>query len=393
MNSKERVRIAFEHKEPDRVPVTELYINGPVASDVLGREAWVGWGGYVRAEVYTRMLLEGRADEFHHKEVRDLVDLYRQLELDTLMIERPPLKRPLVPTVLEENVWKYEDPESGHWHIVRYCPDTDMYHELDSNIAQGGMAAFEEYVKLLESDPVDLDKWSFDQADYTMATCGADKFVMAVVEIDFPPMSFAGWGRVFLEAIIDRPDLVERYLDYRVRKGLEFIEKYAAMGVDAVFDGEDLAGTQGPLFSPACYRKFYMPRFRRLIEACHKHGMLYVRHTDGNIMSFADDFLVETGIDAYHSIDPGAGMDIGLIKRRYGDRVTLWGNVDCGPTMTYGSPEDVVRATREVIRIASPGGGHVLTTSNTIHSNIPTANYLAMLEAAREFGRYPIDLA
>jgi hypothetical protein len=338
------------------------------------------------------MLIEGRVDEFYHKEVRDQVDLYRQLELDTVMIERPPLKELVVPTVVGENTWRYDDPASGIWNVITYCPDTDLYHEVDSSITRGGLRALEDYVKLLESDAIDLDRWSFEQADYIVETCGQDKFLTAVVEIDFPPMSFASWGTVFMECMIDRPDLVERYLDYRVRKGLKFIEKYAAMGVDAVFDGEDLAGTSGPLFSPAMYRKFYMPRFRQLISACHANGMLYIRHTDGNIMRFANEFLVETGIDAYHSIDPGAGMDIGLIKREYGGKVTLWGNVDCGPTMTYGSQEDVAIATKQVIKVASPGGGHVLTTSNTIHSDIPTTNYLAMLETARKYGTYPINI-
>lgn len=392
LNSKERVHIAFRHEEPDRVPVSELYINSPVASEVLGREAWTGWGGYVRAEIFTKMLIEGRADEFFAREARDTVDIYRELDLDTVMIERPPLKHPIIPKVLEENVWKYEDLATGMWNIVKYSPETDLYHEMDSNMAQVGIAEFERLVELFENDPIDMDRWNWSQAEYIVNTCGHDKFLTAVVEIDFPPMSFVSWGTLFMECMLERPDLVERYLDYRVRKGLKFVDKYAAMGVDAVFDGEDLAGTNGPLFSPAMYRKFYMPRFQEIIKACHKHGMYYIRHTDGNIMSFADAFLGETGIDAYHSIDPGAGMDISLIKREYGDRVVLWGNVDCGPLMTYGTPEEVSRATIQCMKAASRGGGHVLTTSNTIHSDIPTKNYLAMLETARKFGQYPLNL-
>jgi len=134
-----------------------------------------------------------------------------------------------------------------------------------------------------------------------------------------------------------------------------------------------------------------MPRFQKIIEACHKYNMYYIRHTDGNIMSFEQEFLVETGIDAYHSIDPEAGMDIAQIKNDHGDRLTLWGNVDCGKILPFGSKEDVINETKRVIKAASPGGGHVLTTSNTIHSDIPTENYLTMLEAARKFGRYPIE--
>lgn len=391
MTGKERVKIAFQHREADRVPVTELYINGPVASDILGRDAWTGWGGRVKAEIYNRMLLDGRADEFFDKEVRDTVDLYRQLELDTVMIERPPLKEPLIPKVVDKNTWKYESLETGLWNVVTYCPETDCYHEVDSSLARGGIPAFEKFVQTLERDPVDLERWNWSQAEYIVKTCGPDKFLTAVVEIDFPPMSFGSWGVLFMECMMDRPDLVERYLDYRVRKGLKFLEKYAAMGADAVFDGEDLAGTGGPIFSPAFYRKFYLPRFRQIITACRRHNMFYVRHTDGNIMPFADEFLIETGIDAYHSIDPGAGMSLEFIKEKYGKRVTLWGNVDCGIILTRGTREDIINEVKRVIKTAAPGGGHVLTSSNTIHSEIPTANFLTMLEAARKFGTYPLD--
>lgn len=390
MNGKQRVRAAFRHEEPDRVPVTELYINSPAASDILGREALTGWGGKVRCKIQNEMLIQGRAEEFYHQEVVDLVDVYRAMGLDTIIIERPPLRRPQIPVKLADNTWRFEDKVTGAFREIQYVPETDLFHETGSSLAEGGIEAFERYVDQLEQDEVNLDRWSWQQAEYIVGKCAADMFVMAVVEIDFPPMSFGSLGGIFLEAMAFRPDLVERYLDYRVRKGLKFVEKYAALGVDAVFDGEDLAGNNGPLFSPADYRRFYMPRFRKIIQACHEHGMLYVRHTDGNIMVFADEFLVETGIDAYHSIDPGAGMDIGLLKRRYGDRVTLWGNLDCA-MLQSATPEEIRREVRRIIRIASPGGGHVFTSSNTIDSKVPARNFVAMVEAVKEFGRYPID--
>jgi hypothetical protein len=392
MNSKERIKMTFQHREPDRVPVTELYINAPAASDLLGRETWIGWGGKVRCGILNQMLIEGRAEEFYRKEVEDLVDIYRYMGLDAIIIERPPLKQPAIPKVVEKNIWKFEDPGSGMWNVIKYCPDTDLYHEIDSTIRQGGIAAFEKYVELLEKDPLDFERWSFGQADYIMKKCGRDMFVMAVVEIYFPPMSFNSWGGVFLECMAFRPDLVERYLDYWVRKGLKFVEKYAALGVDAVFDGEDLAGSTGPLFSPAAYRKYYLPRFQQIIAACHKHNLLYVRHTDGDIMPFAKEFLEDTGIDAYHSIDPSAGMDIGYIKKKYGDKITLWGNLDCGRTLTLGSKEDVAREVKQIMKVASPGGGHVLTSSNTITSDVPTENFVAMVETVKEYGKYPINI-
>jgi hypothetical protein len=392
MNSKQRVKMAFEHKEPDRVPVSELYINSPVASEVLGRTAFTGWSGYIRCEVMNNMLIDGRADEFYQREVQDLVELYRKLELDTILIERPPLADIQIPVAINDTTWKFSDDESGIWSVIHYDPKTDLFHTMDSNFHNADISEFERFVEMLERDPINMDRWSWEQAEYIIDKCKNDMFVMAVVEIDFPPMSMGALGGIFMEAMAFRPDLCERYLDYRVRKGLKFIEKYAAIGVDCIFDGEDLAGSRGPLFSPKDYMRFYAPRFNILAEACHKRGMYYLRHTDGNIMQFADEFLLMSGFDGYHSIDPSAGMDIGLIKQNYGEKITLMGNVDCAAVLHLGTQEDVIRETKKVIRKASPGGGHILASSNTIHSDVPTKNYLVMLETAREYGSYPIQI-
>ena len=126
------------------------------------------------------------------------------------------------------------------------------------------------------------------------------------------------------------------------------------MGVDCIFDGEDLAGSGGPLFSPDDYTTFYASRFKNLSDVIHKNNMLYLRHTDGNIMQFADQFLLQSGFDGYQSIDPSAGMDLGLIKEKYGDKITLMGNVDCAEVLHLGTKEDVIRDTLRVIKTASP---------------------------------------
>jgi len=391
MNSKERVKLAFSHREADRVPVGELYINSPVASEILGRTAYTGWGGHVRCGIMNKMLMEGRGEEFFHQEVVDLVELYRKLELDTIMIERPPLAHPIIPSLIDEATYRFDDPQNRLWSIIHYDKQTDSFHTVDSNFRNGGIEEFARYVDLLEQDDLNLDNWSWKQAEYIMEKCGGDMFVMAVAEIDFPPMSMGALnGVVFMEAMMLQPELCERYLDYRLRKAIRFVEKYAQMGVDCIFDGEDLAGSGGPLFSPDDYTTFYASRFKNLSDVIHKNNMLYLRHTDGNIMQFADQFLLQSGFDGYQSIDPSAGMDLGLIKEKYGDKITLMGNVDCAEVLHLGTKEDVIRDTLRVIKTASPGGGHIISSSNTIHSSIPTRNYMQMLETVRKYGNYPI---
>jgi uroporphyrinogen decarboxylase len=146
------------------------------------------------------------------------------------------------------------------------------------------------------------------------------------------------------------------------------------------------------MFSPRHFEEFVFPRLRQITDLCHRYGVPYVKHTDGNIDLLLDG-MIEAGVDAFQAIEPRAGMDIARLKRDYGDRLTLIGNVDCSTVLVDG-PVDAVRAqTEEVIRAAAPGGGFLLSTSNSVHPGVEPAYYLAMLETAREVGRYPIQIA
>ena len=85
-------------------------------------------------------------------------------------------------------------------------------------------------------------------------------------------------------------------------------------------------------------------------------------------------------------------MDIAAVKRQYGDRLALLGNLDLGYTMTRGTPAEVRQAVRELMRDVAPGGGYLLGSANSITNYVPLENFRAMLAAGREFGRYPISL-
>jgi uroporphyrinogen decarboxylase len=128
-----------------------------------------------------------------------------------------------------------------------------------------------------------------------------------------------------------------------------------------------------------------------LVKKCHELGLFFIKHTDGNITRIEQELLVESGIDAYQAIEPVAGMDIGYLKQRYGSHLTLMGNVDCGRLLGEGTTEEVAAQTRRVIQAAAPGGGFVLTSSNSIHRGVKVENYLTMLETARKYGVYPIQ--
>jgi uroporphyrinogen decarboxylase len=83
-------------------------------------------------------------------------------------------------------------------------------------------------------------------------------------------------------------------------------------------------------------------------------------------------------------------MDITGIKRRYGKRISLIGNIDLGYTLTRGTPDEVRDEVRQRIRDLAPGGGYAVSSSNSVPEYVPLANFNAMREATFEFGCYPI---
>ena len=102
--------------------------------------------------------------------------------------------------------------------------------------------------------------------------------------------------------------------------------------------------------------------------------------------------IVDSGIDCLDPLDPLGGMDLAEVKARYGQRIALKGNVDCAHLMSFGTPEEVAEATKEALRKGAPGGGYILSSSNSIHSAVKSGNYKAMLDTLCEYGRYPISL-
>jgi len=85
-------------------------------------------------------------------------------------------------------------------------------------------------------------------------------------------------------------------------------------------------------------------------------------------------------------------MDIVEVKKKWGDKLCLIGNLNLDSTLTLGSPEDVRAEVYERIRTIGPGGGYMVASSNSVTDYVPLANMKAMIDATYEFGRYPIQL-
>ena len=195
----------------------------------------------------------------------------------------------------------------------------------------------------------------------------------------------------YFRAMVNNPDLIERsneiILDYQMQYAKNCIE----LGADILWINGDWAMTEKPMVSRTFTEKFLAPPLKKLVDFAHEQGIPCIKHTDGNIWPIYD-VILDTGIDGLHPIDPMAGMDIGEAKDKFGDRVCLCGNVSCAFSLVSGTVEEVRQETKEVIRKAGQGGGLICMSSNSVHSGVNPKNYVAMVEAIREYGEYPLAL-
>ena len=148
-----------------------------------------------------------------------------------------------------------------------------------------------------------------------------------------------------LMAIAADPELVSALVDLSVKINLEMAREVVARGVKIVYTGDDYAGNVGPLMSPKHFRKLFYPGLCRVMGGYKELGLYVIKHTDGNLWRIID-MIVDSGIDCLDPIDPQAGMNLAEVKAKYGHRIALKGNVDCAQLMTFGTPDQVVEATK-----------------------------------------------
>jgi uroporphyrinogen decarboxylase len=186
------------------------------------------------------------------------------------------------------------------------------------------------------------------------------------------------------------PGLADRLAKMVMGYKRRMIERAIDMGADVILTGDDYCNRTGPIMSVKHFGRFVLPYLSEAAKISRKRDIPFVKHTDGNIWPIFDQ-MVKAGINAIDPLEPIAGMDIGKVKEIYGDRICLMGNIDCGKLLSSGPRQDVVDSVRETIRVAAPGGGYVLASSNSIHPAVRPENYLAMVKAGRRYGRYPLQ--
>jgi uroporphyrinogen decarboxylase len=192
-------------------------------------------------------------------------------------------------------------------------------------------------------------------------------------------------------ALADDPDLVAGVFERVGRFQYRVVENMLRFDcVGAVWHADDIAFKTQLLVSPRVLRKHVFPWYTEMNRLAHATDHLAVYHSDGALQEVVEDIIV-CGFDGLNPIEPPA-MDINAIKREYGARISIIGNIDLGYTLTRGTPQEVREEVRQRIHDLAPGGGYAVSSSNSVPEYVPLANFNAMREATFQYGRYPISV-
>jgi hypothetical protein len=151
----------------------------------------------------------------------------------------------------------------------------------------------------------------------------------------------------------------------------------------------DLAYVNGMLFSPDFWRRYFKPITGRIIEICHKAGLMVIYHGCGNATPVYED-LIELGLDGYNPLEVKAHLDAVELKKTYGGRLAFVGNVDVRE-LESGDKDRIKKEVLYKLQ-AGEGGGWICQSDHSVSSEVAPESYAYMVKLIREYGNYPLDM-
>ncbi len=367
MNKRERVLKTLEMEEPDRVPIMEMDIDIPLTEAITGR----------RFPVAVSLQSQVVADrELERKRVDIKIDCYRKVDFDvfTVDLSAPEGWKPTInPDGTMVDLWGRVlklDEQSRAWvpyTTVFTTPEDFESFTLPDPEAPGWTFAVEHAMKAI-------------RREMAMAVFIRDPFATAWEM--FTPTKFVAW-------MYQKPNFIKSVIGRLTDFNVEIIKHVAEVGIDLVISGGDYCEVKGPMVPTRFFREVIFPSLKEQAEEANRRGIKFIKHTDGNVLPLLKD-MAEI-VDGVHSLDPSAGIDIGKVKEEYGQRLILIGNVSVD-NLAKRSRDEVAEETKNCIRAASPGGGHILSSSNSWAAGAKLENCLVMVKTGKRYGAYPINI-
>lgn len=187
-----------------------------------------------------------------------------------------------------------------------------------------------------------------------------------------------------LESPEEMREIYDDYLDFII--GMLDLCLARKLEFDALWFFSDMAYHSGPMFSSQVYREVIEPGYRRLRAWCIAHGKWMLLHCDGNMDELLPEFI-RTGFAWIHPLEARAGNDVRKLKPRYGDDITLVGNINAD-ILAKGDHREIEDEIASKITVAKEGGGYVYHIDHSVPPTIGFETYSFAMDLIRKFGSY-----
>jgi uroporphyrinogen decarboxylase len=378
MNSRERLRTALNHQEPDRIPF-DLGSTQVTGIHVIAYRRLREYLGLPQVE-------PAICDEVQGLALPD-DDVVEKLGVDV---------RGLFP--LNSHNWNVTASEAGdnweyhdEWGLTQHKPKPDglYFSVVKSPLDRAGLTV-DEVRAYAWPDTADPQRMAgLRDLALTYQAQGRAVMIKGVLAGIFEmSQRVRGMQNIMID-LASNESLACAFLDTMVELKLKFWEMaLPPLGdlVDVISEADDYGTQTSQLISPRMFRKIFKPRLQTLFARIHQlaPGAKLFFHSDGNIRPILPD-LIEIGIDILNPIHiTAAGMEPGALKRDFGRDVCFWGGgVETQNVLPFGAPQEVKDNVRRNVEALAPGGGYVFNPIHNIQADVPPENIVAMIEALR----------
>lgn len=196
---------------------------------------------------------------------------------------------------------------------------------------------------------------------------------------------FVGTERV-LVALVEDPewlaDIFNRELDVQLALFDQVWE--AGYRFDEMNWPDDMGYKGHQFFSPKMYREIVKPVHRRAAEWAHAKGVYVKLHSCGDVRPLIPD-LIDLGIDMLNPLEVKAGMDPVPLKRLYGDRLAFHGGINA---VNFGDPEVLHAEMKRVIPVMKQNGGYFISSDHSVPETVSLADFTEFVRLGKELGSY-----
>jgi uroporphyrinogen decarboxylase len=382
MTARERVMLALNHKEPDRIPID---LGATIVSSISNQT-------YPELERLLGLPVEEIKVLDYVQQLPYVSEaLMQRFGVDFRMVQLPAATTVGVKVFEEGDYYAFYDRWGSKLHMPRMG---GFYFDwVDFPIKEPTMRSLDAYQwPQPDSEQVNaelgrLAKQLYEESEYALvgsAVIGGGIFEQ--------PARVMGMQN-FLMSLISEPAFADRLMetitDIYIESCNRYLE-YVGPYIQVFTYWDDVAGQNDWLIRPDLYRKVIKPKQKRLVDAIKKktNAKLFY-HSCGASRDLIPD-LIEIGFDILNPVQVSAkGMDTKELKKQFGRDMVFWGGgVDTQHVLPFGSPQDVVEEVKRRIDDLAPGGGFVFAAVHNIQALVPPENIVAAFDTALEYGTY-----